>query len=77
MRKVLHSIFIFVLILFLYTGMLMANDLNQDIADIVIQGNEHVATNEILSVVETKKGDTLVRKKFKNEIQAIYDLGYL
>ncbi len=76
MRKVLHSIFIFVLILFLYTGMLMANDLNQDIADIVIQGNEHVATNEILSVVETKKGDTLVREKFKNEIQAIYDLGY-
>lgn len=76
MRKLLQSIFILILILFLYTGLLMAEDVNQKISDIVIRGNEHVAADEILSAVETKVGDTFDREKIKKELQAIYDLGY-
>ncbi len=76
MRQLLNLILIPILILFLYTGLLMAEDLNQEITNITIQGNEYVSTNEIFSVVETKIGDTFTREKMKKEIQEIYDLGY-
>ncbi len=76
MRKILSLTAVIMIILFLYSGLLMAEDSAEKITDIVIEGNEHVSENEILSVVKTKVGDDFNSEKIKEEVQAIYDLGY-
>jgi outer membrane protein insertion porin family len=46
------------------------------ITAIVIEGNNSVSTDEIISVVSTKIGDPVVESKIQRDIQAIFDTGY-
>lgn len=64
------------LMIILASGTIAAQSETQTIKAIVIEGNQNVMRNEILSVVETKVGDQFNSDEIKKDMQAIYDLGY-
>jgi outer membrane protein insertion porin family len=45
------------------------------VVDVVIQGNAHVPTDQVLSVVSTKQNDPLNEEKIRNDVQAILATG--
>ncbi len=46
------------------------------ITGIVVEGNNLVPTDEIISVISVKIGDPLVESKIQRDIQSIFDMGY-
>ncbi|MEJ6951259.1 BamA/OMP85 family outer membrane protein [Natronospora cellulosivora (SeqCode)] len=48
----------------------------QIISGIALEGNDYVADQEILSLIETEVGEFLNEEKIKSDLYAIYDLGY-
>jgi outer membrane protein insertion porin family len=47
----------------------------QRVVDVVVQGNTHVPTEQVLSVVSTKPNDPLNEEKIRNDVQAILATG--
>src|SRR6266513_3067019 len=47
----------------------------QKVVEVVVRGNEHVPTDQILAVVSTKPNDPLNDDKLRNDVQAILNLG--
>ncbi len=47
----------------------------QRVAEVVVRGNDHIATDQILAVVSTKVNDPLNEEKLRNDQQAILGLG--
>src|SRR5438105_9746781 len=47
----------------------------QKVVEIVVRGNEHVPTDQILAVVSTRPNDPLNDEKLRNDVQAILNLG--
>ena len=47
----------------------------QKVVEVVVRGNEHVPTDQILAVVSTKPNDPLNDEKLRNDVQAILNLG--
>jgi outer membrane protein insertion porin family len=45
------------------------------VVDVVIQGNVHVPTDQVLNVVSTKRNDPLNEEKIRNDVQAILATG--
>lgn len=48
----------------------------QKVAEVVVRGNEHITTDQVLAVVSTKVDDPLNEEKLRNDVQAILGLGY-
>lgn len=48
----------------------------QIISSVVIEGNEIISDEEILSMIEIEAGDPLDEEKLKSDLQRVYDLGY-
>ncbi len=48
----------------------------QKVAEIVVRGNDHILTDQILAVVSTKVNDPLNEEKLRNDVQSILNLGY-
>ncbi|OGC06367.1 hypothetical protein A2230_05205 [candidate division WOR-1 bacterium RIFOXYA2_FULL_36_21] len=75
MKKLLLVVFI----LFFFFGVSYAvnkDDLPVKITALVVSGNFHIKTDQILGVVFSKVGDSLDEEKVQNDLKAIYALGY-
>ena len=46
------------------------------LADIVIEGNENVSEEEIMAVIESEIGGEYDRTQLREDMEAVYDLGY-
>ncbi|MFW5855744.1 MAG: BamA/OMP85 family outer membrane protein [Bacillota bacterium] len=64
------------LVITLSGGLTLAQEEDQEIARITVEGNEHISENEILDVVETEVGDGFDEEGLRSDMQAIMDLGY-
>ncbi len=53
-----------------------AEESQQRIVNIEIEGNKNVPTDEVLQVVSTRIGDPVLEPRLKRDAQAIFDLGY-
>jgi outer membrane protein insertion porin family len=47
----------------------------QKVSEVVVRGNQHVPTDQILAAVSTKVNDPLSEEKLRNDVQAILNLG--
>lgn len=55
----------------------LANDLTgKTVTEVTVTGNSAVDSGTIMNAVKIKPGDTLAADKVKQDMQAIYDLGY-
>ncbi len=75
MRQYIKFLAVIVLILvpsFAYS----AEDQVVQITSVGVTGNEHIATEYILNVVDTKPGMTLSRDMIRSDIEAIYNQGF-
>jgi len=48
----------------------------QKVSEVVIRGNDHIPTDQILAVIATRVNDPLNEDKLRNDVQAILNLGY-
>ncbi len=48
----------------------------EKIVEVDIQGNQYVPSEEIMSVVSTKPGDTMSTDQLQKDLQGIFELGY-
>ncbi len=48
----------------------------QKVVEVVVRGNEHIPTDQVLAVVSTKPNDPLNEEKIRNDVQAILGLGF-
>ncbi len=46
------------------------------VSEVNVEGNQEVVTKHILGAVRTKVGDTLDQEQVKEDVEAIYDLGF-
>jgi len=67
------TVFLFVCFI---TAPTSAQSQDQVIKAIEIKGNDHLMSNEIISVIETEVGDRFNSDQIRDDMQAIYDLGY-
>lgn len=74
-KKINLVVLVFVLTL-IFTVNVNAQTETQQITDIAVEGNQNVIANEILAVVQTELGENFNREKIKNDLQAVYDMGY-
>jgi len=72
-KKIIYTFLIFILV---FSFSLQAEEIEEVINAISIQGNDHISNGEITSVIETKIGDSLNRDLLKKDLKTIYDLGY-
>ena len=75
MKKYVLGILIMTLIFTMALGVeeVRAEDI---LADIVIEGNENVSEEEIMAVVESEIGEEYDRTQLREDMEAVYDLGY-
>ncbi len=71
---------ILIISVFLLTALLSGNVLaqtqDQTIEAIEFQGNDNVMSEELFTVIESEVGDQFNSENIKNDMQAVYDLGY-
>ena len=72
-RMIRLSLALLFLFLLLSTAPLFASPV---ISHIQIQGNEHIESDEIENTIHSKVGEPLSEKMIKEDMQAIYDMGY-
>ncbi|MFP4661362.1 MAG: outer membrane protein assembly factor [Halanaerobiales bacterium] len=75
MKRMLILLCVFVFIIS-FNSQILAQEGVQIISEIALEGNEHVADEEILSLVETKVGEALNEQKLKSDLERIYETGY-
>ena len=71
------AIVVFLLLIVFNTNAFAANDLaGNKITDMKVEGNQKISTQKILMQVETEIGDKIKNDKLRQDLRAIYDLGY-
>ncbi|MFW5980398.1 MAG: BamA/OMP85 family outer membrane protein [Halanaerobiaceae bacterium] len=75
MKKVLIFSLLLFAVLIMGSGIISAQ-MNQEIAEIEVSGNENVTEEEILSKMELESGDILEEEQLQEDLQAVFDLGY-
>ena len=63
-----------VMIMFIWAGAGVASAAL--VSEVNVEGNQEVVTKHILGAVRTKVGDTLDQEQVKEDVEAIYDLGF-
>ncbi len=48
----------------------------QKVVEVVVRGNDHIPSDQVLAVVSTKPNDPLNEDKLRNDVQSILGLGY-
>ena len=75
MKKFALGILVLTLVVTITLG---AEDVQAEdiLADIVIEGNENVSEEEIMAVIESEIGGEYDRTQLREDMEAVYDLGY-
>lgn len=74
-RDLIIMLTVFLFVCFITTPT-SAQSQDQVIKAIEIKGNDYLMSNEMTSVIETKVGDRFNSDQIRDDMQAIYDLGY-
>lgn len=72
----LAAIFTLSIVLFVAAPVLASDLTGKTVTEVTVTGNSVVDTATIMNAVKVKPGDVLAADKVKQDMQAIYDLGY-